>query len=108
MNKLQLLPIKRIKHKGSIDQRFAEFHKNNPHVYQNLLHLAIQVQLAGRKRIGMKSLYERIRWEYVSKTKYEQEDFKLDNNFTSRYARMIVNNVPYLKGMFELRDLRAR
>jgi hypothetical protein len=92
--------------KASINTRFREFHKAHPEVYKDLKHLALQAQLAGRKRIGMKSLYEKLRWDYMINSKYEHMDFELNNNFTSRYARMLMNEVPYLEGMFETRDLR--
>jgi len=90
----------------TINEKFRKFHKENPHVYKNLLHLAIQMQLAGRKKIGMKFLYERLRWEYLLNSKYEHTDFELNNNFTSRYARMVTNNVPYLKELFITKSLR--
>jgi hypothetical protein len=107
---LQLNPTIKIKNsrKMPIDEHFRRFHEENPHIYKNLLHLAIQAQLAGRKKIGMKLLYERLRWEYLINSKYELTQCEMDNNFTSRYARKLMEDVPYLHGLFETRDLRTR
>ena len=91
---------------NTINQRFSKFHKEHPEVYKHLLHLAIEAQLAGRQRIGMKSLYERLRWDYMINPEYRHTDVKLPNNFTSRYARLIMGNVPSLRGMFQTADLR--
>jgi hypothetical protein len=92
--------------RNSIESKFRKFHKEHPEVYRDILHLAIQSQLLGRKKIGMKSLYEKIRWDYMLNPKYEHVDFELNNNFTSRYARLIMKDVPYLRGLFETRDLK--
>jgi hypothetical protein len=90
----------------TIHQRFLHFHKQHPEVYKSLLHLTIQAQLAGRKRIGIKSLWEKLRWDYALDPQYQHMEMQLSNDFTSRYARMIVHEVPYLKGIFQIRDLR--
>jgi hypothetical protein len=92
--------------KTPINTRFKEFHREHPEVYKDLKHLALQAQLAGKRRIGMKFLFERLRWEMMVNPKYQHIDFELNNNFTSRYARMLMNEVPYLEGMFETRNLR--
>lgn len=35
------------------------------------------------------------------------EQWKLNNNFTSRYARLLLENEPELEGLFEIRSLRS-
>lgn len=90
----------------TIEEAFEEFHRNNPHVYRNLRYLALKAVRAGRRKIGMKLLFERLRWEYFLDTKREEGDFALNNNFTSRYARLLMQNEPELAGRFETRELR--
>ena len=38
----------------------------------------------------------------------DRDGFKLNNNFTSRYARLIEREHPELRGFFRKRRLRAR
>ncbi len=54
----------------------------------------------------MKMLYEVTRWEFWLATESDDE-FKLNNNFTAYYARLIMEQEPDLAGMFELRKVRG-
>jgi len=89
----------------TIEQAFRAFHELNPHVYDELVVLARGLVRAGRERIGIKMLFEVMRWHYALRT--VGDDFKLNNNFHSRYARLIDECEPDLKGVFELRELKA-
>lgn len=91
---------------ASIDRRFAEFHKRNPRVYELLVKLARDAKQAGRIRIGIKMLWEVVRWNLSRDLPYD-EDFKLPNDFHSRYARLIMAQEADLVGIFETRELRA-
>lgn len=87
-----------------LDAQFEEFHKNNPEVYQELVRLARQMKARGHKQIGIKMLWEVLRWERAMKTT-DQTEWKLNNNYTSRYARLIMENEPDLEGFFVTRGL---
>ena len=89
----------------TIEERFQTFHVQNPNVYAALCRLARQAISKGRTRVGMKMLFEVVRWEVYLSTK--DEAFKLNNVFTSRYARLIMDNEPDLAGAFELRELKS-
>ena len=89
----------------TIQQAFDAFHKANPHVYRLLVRLARQSVNNGRRRISIKRLFEVLRENYSVHT--TGEDFKLNNNFHSRYARLISENEPDLAGVFETRELKA-
>ena len=67
----------------SIAEAFLDFHSKNPHVYRNLKLLSSQVRKAGRTHIGMKFLFERLRWEYMIGIENPQHIFKLNNNILS-------------------------
>jgi hypothetical protein len=88
-----------------IQVAFLKFHRENPHVYRMLVKFARQVKDSGRRRYGIKSLFERLRWHYDFEVKSET-DFKLNNNFTSRFARLLMEQEPDLEGVFETRKLR--
>jgi len=90
---------------ATIDERFADFHHKNPHVYRNLVRLAIDDQSRGLHR-GIKALFETLRYEY-EETEHEPSDYKINNDFSSRYARLIMRSVPRLSGHFETRALKA-
>lgn len=93
---------------SKLDQDFAQFHRDNPLVYDALVRLARQAKARGHERIGIKMLFEVVRWEMFLKTSDAASDFKLNNNYTSRYARLIMASEPDLAGIFFVRDLRTR
>jgi hypothetical protein len=87
---------------ASIADRFEEFHRANPAVYSTLVALARQwASKTGNRKLGMKTLYERTRWEISLDT--SDPNFKLNNNFTAFYSRLIMEQEPDLAGMFDCR-----
>jgi hypothetical protein len=91
---------------GSIEEQFRRFHAENPHVYRELVRLARQARAAGAERLGMKQLFEVLRWEHQVRTS-DWTGFRLNNNYTSYYARQIMDQEPDLRGVFETRQLHA-
>lgn len=89
-----------------IQEAFERFHANNPHVYSILDHLASQ-WLKRHPTVGVKMLWEVLRWELGVDTNTE-DTFKLNNNYTSRYARMLVDNHPAWAGRIQLRALQTK
>lgn len=90
--------------KESIEERFLYFHQRNPEVYAHLLRLALQAKRKGRDRIGIKMLWEVLRWNVWLDTGSTP---KLCNDFHAYYARLLMQQEPELAGMFELRELRG-
>ena len=80
---------------------FSAFHHANPHVYSMLRDLAIGYMTGGH-RVGMKFLYEAARHERFKTT---GEWWKLNNNYHSRYARLLMEREPRLRGYFNTREL---
>jgi hypothetical protein len=91
---------------ATIEQRFQSFHSQNPQVYEALVALAHQAKAHGKTRVGIKALWERMRWDLWLQTDSDEE-FTLNNSFTSRYARLIAQREPDLADLFEFRRLRA-
>jgi hypothetical protein len=91
---------------ATIREAFLRFHYENPHVYVQLTELARQARAAGTKKIGIGMLFEVLRWRHTLST--AGDDFKLNNNYRSYYARMIMAKEPDLWGIFELRKLHGR
>lgn len=104
---LDLTPIDFANHTGlTIEQAFAQFHQANPHVYQNLVSMTRELVQKGRTRLGIAMLFEALRWSYMLVNDPTSE-FKLNNNYKSRYARLIAEQEPDLQDVFQLRELKA-
>lgn len=90
---------------AAIDRQFREFHAANPHVYQKLREIALFVRARGHRRFGVKALFERLRW--ISLFETTGDPYRLNNNYTAYYARLLMAREPALAGLFELRASRA-
>jgi hypothetical protein len=84
------------------ERAFLEFHEKNPQVYALLRRLAFEWKDAGGKKLGMRVLYERARWEFGMKT--TESSPTLNNNHAPFYARLMMDREPVLKGFFEIRE----
>ena len=89
----------------TLDDRFALFHAENPWVLRAYEKLAADWVARGHTRLGVKMLTEIIRWQYGRQTTGKQ--FRVNNSFTSRYARLMLERNPGWAGLFETRGLRA-
>jgi hypothetical protein len=106
-----LLELEQIKYpamprRATIQERFEAFHRANPTVYKALKTLALQMQAKGVKAYGIKGLYEILRWQFSLQT--SGEPYRLSNDFTSRYARLLMAQEPRLEGFFATRELREK
>lgn len=87
----------------SIQERFVEFHGEHPEVYRHLVRLARVALEKGRTKLGIKMLYEVVRWNVWLETGVKP---KLSNSYHARYARLMMIQEPDLDGLFDLRELR--
>ena len=90
---------------GEDADAFWTFHRANPAVYRLLVRLAREWHRATRKKIGMKCLFERARWEHAMTT--TGEEYVLNNNHTPYYARLIMHQERDLDGLFNRREQRG-
>lgn len=90
----------------SIQERFERFHAENPAVYAELVKLARRARNRGHKRMGIEVLFGALRWRrYMATT--DPSGFKLNDHYTSRYARLIMELESDLAGFFETRTLKS-
>jgi hypothetical protein len=89
----------------TIEKAFLRFHGENPHVYQEIVMLARRAKRRGATKIGMKMLFEVLRWRHTLAT--GGDHFKLNNNYHSYYARLVMLREPDLVGIFETRRLHS-
>ncbi len=88
----------------AIKDDFEIYHAKHPEVYSHLVVLARQWHNATGKKIGIATLYERLRWEYGIQGK-DQHGFKLNNNYRAYYARLIMESHTDLANIFDLRKV---
>jgi hypothetical protein len=89
----------------TIEQAFEKFHAANPQIYRELVARARRAHDAGARRIGIGMLFEILRWRHILRT--GGDEFKLNNNYRSYYARLIMLREPDLEGIFETRRLHT-
>lgn len=88
-----------------IDADFKAFDAANPEVFRLFVRFALEAVAAGRKRFGAGSIIERIRWHVAVETK-STDGLKINDHFSSRFARKFIAWYPEHEGLFELRALR--
>lgn len=89
-------------------QRFEAFHTANPWVADALEDLAFELLTAGVNRFGVKALVERLRWDWTKAQATNGDRWRLNNNHTSRYARLLIDRHPGWAEFIECRELKAR
>jgi hypothetical protein len=90
----------------SIDESFKEYHEKNPIIYEYFKEYLREVVKAGKKKTSAKMILNRIRWEIYIKTNSEEE-YKINDAFTSRYARLFADEHPDYEYLFNFRKLRT-
>lgn len=84
-----------------LERKAIAFDQANPGVYVRLVELAREARRHGRRRIGIKLLFERMRWDNVTRTKGDR--YVLNNSYTAYFARKLERLNPELRGMFVTR-----
>ncbi len=85
---------------NSIDDAFAKFHKENPHIYR-LIEKAV---FAAGKKTSVKTICGNLRWDPSVAT--NGVPFKINDAFISRYARLFCDLNPLHSHLIEVRRLR--
>ena len=89
----------------TIEQAFKEFDKENPDIFLLFKKYFFILFEKGVKKTSSKMIINRIRWEvYVETT---GKPYKINDCFTSHYARKFVKEYPDFSGYFEFRKLKA-
>lgn len=88
-----------------IVKQFWAFHEKNPEVFKLFKKFTNELLVRGRKRYGIGSIAERIRWHVAIET--TDGDFKLNNNLRNCYARFLIMDRPELKDFFQLRETKG-
>ena len=85
---------------------FRAYHKKHPHVWELFMKYACEIRETGRKHYEAKALMERVRYEWDIKN--PKDDFIVNNNFTSLYARLLEAQFPSeFGGFFEKQSVKG-
>jgi len=84
---------------------FELFHRDNPQVYRLFCHYCDEAIRAGRKYLGAKMIWERMRWH--ARVETTDAAFKLNNNWHSFMARLWLAEHPEHPDFFETRRLKS-
>lgn len=87
-----------------INDEFDVFHAENPHIYDLFVKFAAHAKNSGHQHYSAKGIFERLRWHMNVETN-SADGFKLNNNYTSRYARMLMEHDSTFRGFFRTREL---
>ena len=91
-----------------LNAEFDRFVADNPEVYEKFRMIAVKLKAKGFTRWGAKAIWEVLRYELAVSTTANVKDYKLNNNYTSRMARKLMNEEPEDFGdFFELRKLKT-
>lgn len=88
-----------------IDVEFRAFDRQRPEVFRLFREYAESIRSQGWPRYSSDAILHRIRWHH--QVEKGERDFKLNDHYTSRYARLLMEIDPSFRGFFELRRLRA-
>ena len=102
---MEMQPVEQVSSKGNIQLNFERFHQQNHHVLRYVVRIAQELKKRGFTRAGMKLIFERLRWLYAWQTR--GDDYKLNNNYTAYYARVVMLICPDLDGFFKVRKQRT-
>lgn len=90
---------------ATLAERFAAFHQANPNVADALEALAAQWLAAGHRKVGMKALVERLRWESGIRT--AGDVWRINNSHVAFYARLLIERRPEWADAIETRAAQA-
>ena len=85
------------------------FHKKHPEVWGLFVRFTEELIAAGHKHYSAKGIFERIRWEQdvVHLSFAKKQQFKLNNNYSSFYARRFMKMFPDQDGFFRTRKRKS-
>jgi hypothetical protein len=93
----------------SLQERFDQWlaTPDGQAAYENVLLRAQRLRARGWQHFGIAALWEAARYDRALEIGPDADGFKLNNDFRSRLARLMMQEHPDLAEFFETRELRA-
>jgi hypothetical protein len=90
------------------EEKFNRYDELNPEIWKEFEKIALNlITKYNRKRYSAYAIMEIIRYHTVISGASGDDEFKVNNDYRSWYARKFVNVHPEHKGFFELRSKQA-
>lgn len=90
------------------EEKFAQFHRQNPHVFELIERMAARKISEGATRIGIGHLCERLRYETTTQTVDAHSTFRVNNTYRAFYARLLIEKHPQWQGIIATREQVSR
>ena len=90
---------------STADERFWEYHRNNPHIFELFKKFAHEIKSAGLRRYSAWSILQRVKWYIEIETRH-LEGLKINDNYSNGYARLLVREDETFEGFFRNRRLK--
>jgi hypothetical protein len=92
----------------TIQARFETWIERHPDVYQEFKRIAESLLAHRRTHYGAKAIMEVLRYHRIVSGADETEPFKINNNYSSRIARKLMDEDERFVGFFETRELKTK
>lgn len=89
------------------EERFQAFHRAHPEVFAEFRRRARQLRDRGKRHISADSICHYLRDETPIDARTGQDIYKINNNWSSRYARLLIAEDPSFAAHIETRQLRS-
>lgn len=88
----------------TLTERFNQYHRDNPQVYELFKKFTFMAIRRGHKRLSAWMIANRIRWETSIET-YSVEEYKISNDYIALYARKFMQDYPSYDGFFKIKQM---
>ena len=89
------------------EERFQRLLREHPEVYPAFRRRAWQLRERGKRHISADSICHYLRDETPVDTRTGQDTYKINNDFSSRFARLLIAEEPSFSAYIETRKLRS-
>ena len=93
-----------IKKETTLLNRFTDFHKKNPEVYELFKKFTFDAINRGHTRLSAWMITNRIRWETQIET--VNDDYKISNDYIALYSRKFMKDYPQHNGFFKIKEMK--
>ena len=84
--------------------RFNNFNRDNPEVYELFKRFTFQAINKGHTRLSAWMIANRIRWETQIET--VNDDYKISNDYIALYSRKFMKDYPQHDGFFRTKPMK--
>lgn len=86
-------------------ERFNQYHRDNPQVYELFKKFTFMAIRRGHNRLSAWMIVNRIRWETSIET-FSVEEYKISNDYIALYARKFMSDYPEYNEFFKTKEMK--